>query len=64
MKGKEKTNQSIGFIGAGNMGLPMLKNLVSQGYDVKVYDINPKITKKLEITGLSKTMKNSILIVL
>ena len=48
MKGKDKSNQSIGFIGAGNMGLPMLKNLVKQGYDVKVYDINPKITKRLE----------------
>ena len=32
----------------GNMGLPMLKNLVKQGYEVKVYDINPKITKRLE----------------
>ena len=48
MKCKDKINQSIGFIGAGNMGLPMLKNLVKQGYDVKVYDINPKITKRLE----------------
>ena len=48
MKGRDKTNQSIGFIGAGNMGLPMLKNLVKQDYDVKVYDINPKITKRLE----------------
>ena len=47
MKGKDKTNQSIGFIGAGNMGLPMLKNLVKQGYDVKVYDINPKDYKKI-----------------
>jgi 3-hydroxyisobutyrate dehydrogenase-like beta-hydroxyacid dehydrogenase len=26
----------------------MLKNLINQGYEVKVYDINPKITKKLE----------------
>ena len=48
MKVKDRTNQSIGFIGAGNMGLPMLKNLIKQGYDVKVYDINPKITKRLE----------------
>ena len=48
MKAKDRTNQSIGFIGAGNMGLPMLKNLIKQGYDVKVYDINPKITKRLE----------------
>ena len=48
MKINNKTSQSIGFIGAGNMGLPMLKNLIKQGYEVKVYDINPKITKKLE----------------
>ena len=48
MKINNKTSQSIGFVGAGNMGLPMLKNLIKQGYEVKVYDINPKITKKLE----------------
>ncbi len=39
---------TIGFIGAGNMGLPMVKNLIKKGFDVKVFDINPKITKKLE----------------
>ena len=39
---------TIGFIGAGNMGLPMVKNLIKKGYQVKVYDINPKITKRLE----------------
>ena len=48
MKINNKTSQSIGFVGAGNMGLPMLKNLIKQGFEVKVYDINPKITKKLE----------------
>ena len=48
MKTNNKTSHSIGFVGAGNMGLPMLKNLINQGYEVKVYDINPKITKKLE----------------
>ena len=48
MKINNKTSQSIGFIGAGNMGLPMLKNLIKQGYEIKVYDINPKVTKKLE----------------
>ncbi len=42
------TKPTIGFIGAGNMGLPMVKNLIKKGYQVKVYDINPKITKKLE----------------
>jgi len=44
----KKLKPSIGFIGAGNMGLPMIKNLIKQGFQVKVYDINPKITKKLE----------------
>ena len=39
---------TIGFIGAGNMGLQMIKNLIKKGFEVKVYDINPKITKKLE----------------
>ena len=39
---------TIGFIGAGNMGLPMVKNLIKKGFQVKVYDINPKITKRLE----------------
>ena len=37
---------TIGFIGAGNMGLPMIKNLIKKGFQLKVYDINPKITKR------------------
>ena len=36
---------SIGFIGAGNMGLPMLKNLKKDGFDIKVYDQDKKVTK-------------------
>ena len=48
MNVKEKFKPTIGFIGAGNMGLPMIKNLVKKGFQVKVFDINPKITKKLE----------------
>ena len=44
----KKAKPSIGFIGAGNMGLPMIKNLMKKGFQVKVYDLNPKITKKLE----------------
>ena len=68
MKINNKTSQSIGFIGAGNMGLPMLKNLIKQGYEVKVYDINPKITKKLEkypfikdkVNDQTKLLKNML----
>jgi 2-hydroxy-3-oxopropionate reductase len=48
MKVKINSKPTIGFIGAGNMGLPMIKNLIKKGFQVKVYDINPKITKKLE----------------
>ena len=39
---------SVGFIGAGNMGLPMIKNLIKAGFKIKVFDVNTKITKKLE----------------
>jgi len=39
---------SVGFIGAGNMGLPMIKNLIKAGFNVKVFDWNIKVTKKLD----------------
>ena len=48
MKVSKKLKPTIGFIGAGNMGLPMIKNLIKKGFQVKAYDINPKITKRLE----------------
>ena len=47
-KVNNKMKISIGFIGAGNMGLPMLKNLKRDGFDIKVYDQDKKVTKKLE----------------
>ena len=50
-------NLSIGFIGAGNMGLPMIKNLIKAGFDVKVFDVNPKVTKKLDKENI-KTVNN------
>ena len=57
MKEKNNIKPTIGFIGAGNMGLPMLRNLINKGFQVKVYDINPKITKKLEKDNI-KTVNN------
>ena len=51
MKFKTKINSkklSVGFIGAGNMALPMIKNIIKAGFDVKVFDWNIKVTKKLE----------------
>ena len=48
---------SIGFIGAGNMGLPMLKNLIKSGFNVKVYDTNAKIIKRMDKDNI-KTVNN------
>ena len=48
---------TIGFIGAGNMGSPMIKNLIKKGFQLKVYDINPKITKRLDKDNI-KTVNN------
>ena len=39
---------SVGFIGAGNMGLPMIKNIIKTGFNVKVFDVDTKITKALD----------------
>ena len=56
MKGKN-LKPTIGFIGVGNMGLPMVKNLTKKGFQVKAYDINPKITKRLDKDNI-KTVNN------
>ena len=32
-------SKKVGFIGLGNMGLPMAKNLVKNGFDVKGFDV-------------------------
>ncbi|WP_314174459.1 2-hydroxy-3-oxopropionate reductase [Streptomyces winkii] len=34
-------NTKIGFIGLGIMGTPMVRNLVTAGYDVTAYDLDP-----------------------
>ena len=31
----------IAFIGVGNMGLPMVRNLLAAGHDVRAYDVSP-----------------------
>ena len=49
--------QKFLIIGAGNMGLPMIKNLMKKGFQLKVYDINPKITKRLDKDNI-KTVNN------
>ena len=38
--------EKIGFIGLGNMGMPMARNLISNGIKVKGFDVSEKILKQ------------------
>ena len=41
----------IGFIGLGNMGLPMAQNLIKAGHQVEGVDVNPAAVEKLKSAG-------------
>src|SRR6185312_1541030 len=41
----------IGFIGLGNMGLPMAQNLLKAGHTVEGVDVNPSSVTKLKEAG-------------
>jgi 3-hydroxyisobutyrate dehydrogenase len=41
----------IGFIGLGNMGLPMAQNLIKAGHQVEGVDVNPAAVAKLQAAG-------------
>ncbi len=41
----------IGFIGLGNMGLPMAQNLIKAGHEVEGVDVNPASIEKLKASG-------------
>jgi 3-hydroxyisobutyrate dehydrogenase len=41
----------IGFIGLGNMGLPMAQNLLKAGHEVEGVDVNPASVAKLKAAG-------------
>ena len=41
----------IGFIGLGNMGLPMALNLIKAGHQVEGVDLNPAAIDKLKAAG-------------
>ncbi len=41
----------IGFIGLGNMGLPMAQNLIKAGHQVEGVDVNPAAIEKLKSAG-------------
>src|SRR5690625_86854 len=47
-------NKKVGFIGLGNMGLPMAKNLISAGFEVHCLDVKKdKENEVIEIGGKS-----------
>ena len=41
----------IGFVGVGNMGNPMCRNLLKAGHTLKVYDLVPELVRKLTDLG-------------
>lgn len=43
--------KTIGFIGLGHMGNPMVKNLIKSGYTLKVFDLNDEAVKDLVKAG-------------
>lgn len=47
------TQQSVGFIGLGNMGGPMAANLVSAGFAVRVFDLSADACAELQNKGAS-----------
>ena len=42
---------NIGFIGLGNVGSKIAYNIIKNGYDLYIYDINKKIIKNLVSNG-------------
>uniref|UniRef100_A0A0D9WT82 3-hydroxyisobutyrate dehydrogenase n=2 Tax=Leersia perrieri TaxID=77586 RepID=A0A0D9WT82_9ORYZ len=44
--------ENVGFIGLGNMGAHMARNLVMAGYKVTVHDINERTMKKFSDDGI------------
>jgi 3-hydroxyisobutyrate dehydrogenase len=49
----------IGFIGLGNMGAPMARNLLSAGHDVSGYDVIPEATEAAAEQGVAIADSNT-----
>lgn len=45
--------KSIAFIGLGNMGAPMVSNLVAEGYAVRGFDVSPAAVARIVAAGAS-----------
>ena len=44
----------IAFIGIGNMGLPMVRNLLAAGHEVRAYDVSPEALAEAVEAGASE----------
>ena len=51
----------IGWIGLGNMGIPMSTQLIKAGYPVTVYNRNKEKVKALEIAGTMTALSPALL---
>ena len=40
-------DQRIGFIGAGNIGNPMARNLIDAGHQLVIFDLRPEVMENL-----------------
>ncbi|MEO2265932.1 3-hydroxyisobutyrate dehydrogenase [Pseudoalteromonas pernae] len=49
----------IGFIGLGNMGAPMARNLIKAGHEVQVFDLNQHVVSQLAEEGAT-ACKNAV----
>jgi 3-hydroxyisobutyrate dehydrogenase len=46
---------TIGFIGLGNMGLPMARNLLKAGHQLQAFDVTPKAVEEAAAAGAGKS---------
>lgn len=53
----------VGFIGLGNMGSPMAKNLLKNGYPVIATDLFPESCKELQDIGAQVTLKQKTAVI-
>src|SRR5579859_5768461 len=45
---------TVGFVGLGNMGIPMTRRLVAAGYEVRGYDTSPAARANFAAIGPSE----------
>jgi 3-hydroxyisobutyrate dehydrogenase len=52
-KNSRSFSSKVGFIGLGNMGLPMSRNLAAAGFHVKGFDLNEDVRKMAAENGVT-----------